>query len=206
LSGAVLVGAHCEPMVIDSEEQKHVFGIQFRSGAAHAFFRPPLHEFANAHVEIDDLWCGAELRIRLLECVGDTEAIFDLAERLLAAQWIEQRCVHPAVRYAVREMARSSRPVIELVDATGLSSRRFIQLFKEQVGLTPKVFGRLQRFQRALRLADETGSAVDWSLVALNCGYYDQSHLCRDFREFAGISPELYRCTANKNQNHVPIE
>jgi len=46
----------------------------------------------------------------------------------------------------------------------------------------------------------------DWTAIALDCGYYDQSHLIRDFREFAGMSPEQYRSNANEHRNHVPID
>ena len=74
--GAVLVGAHVEPLVIDSEEQKHVFGIQFRPGAAFLFFRQPAHELLNAQVDLEDLWRGADLRARLLACGGDSDACY----------------------------------------------------------------------------------------------------------------------------------
>lgn len=204
MRGGILVGAHSQPLVIDCEEQLHVFGVQFRAGAAAAFFRPPAMEFANLNVPLQDLWRGPDLRSRLLECGGDVRAMFDLAERLLLEQWTGRRELHPAVRFAVAELQRNPGPVSKLVDATGLSARRLIELFKEQVGLTPKVFGRLQRFQRALA-AVYGAREPDWSAVAVDCGYYDQSHLIRDFREFAGMSPEQYRVCANEHRNHVPI-
>jgi AraC-like DNA-binding protein len=203
--GAVLVGAHSSPMVIDSEEQKHVFGIQFRAGAASIFFRPPAGEIANLHVAVGDLWRGVDLRARLLECKGDPEAMFDAAEHLLLRQWqVSGRGLHPAVGYAVRELRRGPKQVADLVDATGLSSRRFIELFKQQVGLPPKVFGRLQRFQKAI-VAGHANTRTDWCSVALDCGYYDQSHLHRDFREFAGMSPGMYAAAGGEHPNHVPI-
>jgi AraC-like DNA-binding protein len=203
--GAVLVGAHSSPMAIDSEEQKHVFGIQFRAGAASIFFRPPAWELANLHVAVSDLWRGVDLRAILLECEGDPEAMFDAAERLLLRQWrLSRRDPHPAVSYAVSELRRQPRRVAELVDATGLSSRRFIELFRQQVGLTPKVFGRLRRFQKAI-VAGHANVRTDWCAVALDCGYYDQSHLHRDFREFAGMSPGMYAAAGGEHPNHVPI-
>ena len=105
------------------------------------------------------------------------------------------------MRYAVH---RNCSRIAELVSTTGLSSRRFIQLFKEQVGLPPKLFARLQRFQRALASA-HLNSKTDWAEIALDCGYYDQSHLIRDFNEFAGMSPRIYGACANEHRNHVPI-
>jgi AraC-like DNA-binding protein len=203
--GAVLVGAHSSPMAIDSEEQKHVFGVQFHAGAAAAFFRPPADEMANLHVPVGDLWRGVDLRASLLECNGNPEAMFDAAERILLRQWrAARREMHPAVLYAVSELRREPKRVADLVDATGLSSRRFIELFKRQVGLTPKVFGRLQRFQKAI-VAGHANTRTDWCSVALDCGYYDQSHLHRDFREFAGMSPGMYAAAGGEHPNHVPI-
>ena len=73
-----------------------------------------------------------------------------------------------------------------VIDAIGISARRFEQLFAEQVGLTPKLFCRIQRFQRVLHLINEQAD-IDWSDIALSCGYFDQSHFIHDFQSF---SPE----------------
>jgi len=62
-------------------------------------------------------------------------------------------------------------------------------LFLREVGLTPKRLARIYRFHAALRGLQAT-TTLDWAQLALDCGYYDQSHLSRDFREFTGRSPE----------------
>jgi AraC-like DNA-binding protein len=63
----------------------------------------------------------------------------------------------------------------------GLSQRRYIRVFADDVGLTPKLFGRIQRFHRALALVQGSNAAPDWSRLSLDCGYFDQSHLINDF-------------------------
>jgi len=73
-----------------------------------------------------------------------------------------------------------------------LSARRFIELFRRYVGVTPKLYCRIRRFQRALGELHRI-KQMDWSAVALECGYYDQSHFIRDFRQFSGLTPSAYR-------------
>jgi len=72
------------------------------------------------------------------------------------------------------------------------------------VGLTPKLYCRVQRFQQVLRLLD-TGRPFDWANVALACGYYDQAHFIRDFRAFSGLSPTTYLRNRGEHLNHVPM-
>jgi methylphosphotriester-DNA--protein-cysteine methyltransferase len=90
------------------------------------------------------------------------------------------------------------------MDRIGFSQRRFIELFRDQIGLTPKAFCRVRRFQRILQ-AVHRRSEVDWAQVALDGGYYDQSHLIHDFRGFSGLTPATYLAAAAEHLNHVPM-
>jgi AraC-like DNA-binding protein len=101
--------------------------------------------------------------------------------------------LHRAVRYALGEFRRAPhiRSVLDVTRETGLSRRRFAQLFREQVGLTPKLYCRLHRFQGVLRQIS-SGAPVDWADLAVAGGYYDQAHLANEFRSFSGISPASY--------------
>jgi len=94
--------------------------------------------------------------------------------------------------------------VVEDVTAQiGLSSRRFIEIFRNQVGLTPKLYCRIRRFQRVLAAIDDA-SDVDWTGVALKCGYFDQAHFIHDFRAFSGVSPTMY-LRHRTHRNHVAV-
>jgi AraC-like DNA-binding protein len=88
--------------------------------------------------------------------------------------------------------------LLPVLRETGLSERRFIEVFHEQVGLTPKAFCRVRRFQRVLKSV-HGAREVDWAQVALDCGYYDQPHFIHDFRGFSGLTPAQYvaRATAS---------
>jgi transcriptional regulator GlxA family with amidase domain len=94
-------------------------------------------------------------------------------------------------RATVRDIARH----------IGLSQRRFIQVFTEEIGMTPKLFSRVQRFQRTIALVRQT-TAPDWARLAVDCGYFDQSHLIRDFLMFSGFSPADYLRRQNYLRQH----
>jgi methylphosphotriester-DNA--protein-cysteine methyltransferase len=64
-------------------------------------------------------------------------------------------------------------------------------VFHEEVGLTPKQFARVRRFGWALRRLRK-GSRVNWARLAVECGYYDQAHLIKDFQTFACVCPSAY--------------
>ncbi len=102
-----------------------------------------------------------------------------------------------------------ARTVAEVTDQLGLSPRRFIQVFAEQVGLTPKLFCRVRRFHEVMRRVhlpgNDEGSRIDWTEVALSCGYFDQAHFIRDFRAFSGLNPSAWLAQRGEHLNHVPI-
>jgi transcriptional regulator GlxA family with amidase domain len=105
---------------------------------------------------------------------------------------------HPAVPLAVDIFgeAGTGGSVRAAARRLGLSQRQFIHVFNAHVGLTPKLFCRVLRFKHAREFVDQAG-APDWRQVALACGYYDQSHLIRDFQMFSGLSPTAYLALSN---------
>ena len=86
----------------------------------------------------------------------------------------------------------------------GLSPKRFISLFEEAVGLTPKVFCRVLRFQDVLSLIEQ-GQPIGWADLALDCGYFDQAHFIHDFQAFSGLTPQAYLAQRSLFRNHVPL-
>ena len=134
------------------------------------------------------------------------EAKFRVVETALLERMARDPERHPAVRFALREFLQvpHARTVAEVTDQMGLSPRRFIQVFAEQVGLTPKLFCRVRRFHEVMRRVHQ-GSRIDWTEVALSCGYFDQAHFIRDFRAFSGLNPSAWLAQRGEHLNHVPI-
>src|SRR5262249_6023533 len=131
------------------------------------------------HVDLKTLWgrTAAELRERL--CTADTPARrFAVLEEVLMKRLRPPRPQHGAIPVALDalEQADPAVKVRDLAWRVGLSQRRFIQLFTAEVGLTPKLYGRVRRFQRVRELVRKDAEP-DWSALALECGFFDQSHL-----------------------------
>jgi AraC-like DNA-binding protein len=205
--GSVICGAQSEFFVIDTAEQASVIGVHFRPGGAFPFLRLTAGELLDTHVSLDSLWGNRadDLRHRLLEA-RTAEARFTILERSLLAQADRPLMHHHAVAFALEEVRRTPNAwtVAHLAERVGLSHRRFIQVFTEEVGLTPKLFGRIMRFQQVLGQL-EAGQRVRWASLAANCGYYDQAHFIRDFRAFSGLNPTSYLELRTEHVNHVPL-
>jgi AraC-like DNA-binding protein len=77
-------------------------------------------------------------------------------------------------------------------------------MFREHVGLTPKLFCRIRRFQDALNRT-AGGKRVVWAQLAADCGYFDQAHFVRDFQAFSGINPTAYLLARGEWVNHLPL-
>jgi AraC-like DNA-binding protein len=193
-SGAMLSGTYAGFFVIDTEEDASVLGVHFRPGGAFPFLGLPAGELCDAHVDLETLWGRSAVDLRERLCVASTPLQrFHHMENALLDHLFRPPEHHYAVSIALGAIERSdvAPTVREIARSIGLSERRFIQVFTAEVGLTPKVFYRVQRFHRILACVQQN-IAPDWSRLAVECGYYDQSHLIRDFVAFSGFSPADY--------------
>jgi AraC-like DNA-binding protein len=195
-SGSIVSGAHTRSYLIDPRQRASVIGIHFRPGGAFPFLGISPSEIVDAHVELGDLWgCdGRNLREQLLEAHSPHER-FRLLEAALLRRLQRARPGHPAARAAVEAFGAGGSPVRvrDVAAAVGLSHRRFIEVFEREVGLTPKLYARLQRFHRVKQhIAVLAEAPPCWATFAITCGYFDQSHMIRDFVGFSGMTPVGY--------------
>ena len=172
-----------------------VAGVAFRPGVAGAVLGVPIAELTDRHVPIDAIWGarGDKLREQLL-AAGSPINVFRVLERELAARLERPLLIHPAVAQAlaVHSNAWPFARVADIQRQVGYSPRHFIALFRAAVGLTPKHYYRVKRFTAVLRRLAANGDE-NLADLAASAGYSDQSHLTREFREFAGITPTQYR-------------
>lgn len=172
---------------------------------AHLLLGVPMHELTNRVVELGELLGrdGDRLADQLHD-TGDWEARFALLDRVLERRLAEARAGTPDVAWAWRRMLETGGRlrVAELCRELGCSRKHVQRRFSEQIGISPKAFARILRFQRAVHLLGhrdgpawlpdaERGTGAGWTgaRIAAECGYFDQAHMNRDFRQFAGISP-----------------
>ena len=208
-SGALVSGAYTGFFVIDTVQEASIIGVHFKPGGAFPFLGVPAGELADLHVNLQDLWGppAKELRERL--CAATTpEERFRLLEEALTVRLFHLSERHPAVTFALDMFGRADVGLLrvrDIANRVGLSQRRLIEVFTAQVGMTPKLFGRVQRFQQVRALVHHTDEP-DWPQLAVDCGYFDQSHLIRDFRAFSGLSPTAYfRQQRSIRVNHIPL-
>ena len=156
----------------------------------------PIEDMANRAIAPEDIF-GAfarELTHRLFEATS-WEARFACLDHALVSRISSPANVPAGVRWAWRRLmvSRGQVDLATIVQEVGWSQRHFIAQFKHQIGVSPKVFARMLRFEQVV-LALRAGRATDLAGLALAAGYYDQSHFNRDVREFAGATPgELVR-------------
>jgi AraC-like DNA-binding protein len=137
---------------------------------------------------------------RLVEQLGQArtwEDCFGLLDRAFGARRADagETCrLTPEVTWLKRQLAATGgRARVEpLMDETGWSRRVVTERFRQQVGVSPKSYARILRFTRAVALMKGGGGLRSLAEVAIECGYYDQSHFTRDFTAMAGCSPAVY--------------
>lgn len=207
LPPSLIVGASTVFEIVDRSDMAELIGIVFRPGGFAPFVRDVADAFSNRRVSLEDVWGSKALRLRdRLRETATPKARLDLLEALLRQSFAGGATRDRSVDFALRRFAASPAiaTVQNVAEQTGLSPRRFSQVFREQVGLTPKVWCRVQRFQRAVRQL-HAGVDVAWAELALDCGYYDQAHFANEFRAFSGIDATTYSARRTVWVNHVAV-
>lgn len=205
----IVAGASMDYLVINTASIVSCLGVVFKPGGAAPFFQLPLTEVRNQRIPLDELW-GEEnivLHEQLL-AAKSPQACFRTLERFLEhklGSTFDAGCKSkPFISHAVNQLTLSpgDRSLERLKEQSGYAETRFINLFSGEVGLTPKQFFRVQRFQRVLRNLFNSRDA-DWPDLALQFGYYDQAHFIHEFKTFTGITPGQYYNKRIGEQNHL---
>lgn len=183
-------GLFAGPVMIESFGGACCIQVNFTPLGARRFFRLPMSELTDNMVVLDDVLGaeGAALRERLGN-TPDWTARFDLAEAFVAAR-LESAAETPLeIAWAYDRIITSGgrTRIASLAEQLGWSRKHLADKFSDATGIGPKTLSRIVRFNRALRLSSEP--TADWADVAADCGYADQAHLVREFRELAGETP-----------------
>jgi AraC-like DNA-binding protein len=201
---AIVVGARMRHEILDPMALDEVLGVELQPGGFPALFGERADLVFEQTVAVDALWRDANVVEQLADASTPSEklAVFDmLLARRLRAGAERSAPVDRAIEYFRRERGT----VASCARSVGISERRLSQAFREQVGLSPKSWCRLRRFQSALRVL-HSGIEVPWAELALDCGYYDQSHFANEFRAFSGIDPTTYTRRRGAWRNHVAVD
>ena len=189
-------GFQCQTQVhlqISATSKVGIFGIYFQPFAIPLLFGTPAHVLTNLNIEISDLLGneGSALEERIMTCNNTDERV---------------RTVTSFLAKKIKDDIRFNKDIIatvdfithhkgnvdmrELVSKNFLSQRQFERKFKSLIGFSPKLFSKIVRFEACLSHAVSINQPL--GRLALDSGYYDQSHMIRDFKEFSGKHPRSY--------------
>jgi len=188
---AFAAGVHDAYVFTESTVPTRGLQVNLTPIGAHLLFGVPMDALANRVVELDDLFGADAPRLieRLYEA-GTWSRRFDILDEVILRRVIAARAPNPLVVKAahVLRATRGAASIARLARDLECSPRHLIATFREQVGVTPKTYARIVRFDHAVkRLRQADG--MRWAEIADASGYYDQAHLIRDFHEFAGQTP-----------------
>ncbi len=215
--GAWIVGLHARHQLTQAVGERHFMVVRFTPVGAHLFLGLPMHLIANEAIELEQI--DAVLARAMMRRVGLARSWTDrfAAMESLIAERIAEAEMPGSVDVVWRRLvATDGRVVLSSLDGElDCSHRTLIARFRRCVGFPPKTVARLLRFNRVVRSLDCSSrtranetvgkpyiesvhadgqhmDAVRWADIAADCGYFDQAHLIKDFREFAGNTPDAF--------------
>jgi AraC-like DNA-binding protein len=132
---------------------------------------------------------------------------FQILEENLLQCYLNKLQQNPFVDFAISKILACPNQVSikEISQNVGFSHKHVCKIFKENVGVTPKAFLKIIRFQKAIQQIEEQ-RIMDWSAIAYDCGFYDQSHFIADFKVFSGFTPTEYIKQKGETLNYIPIK
>lgn len=192
--GGFIAGLHGRYVLTETSGRQSGLQVNFTPLGARHFFGQALASLVDQVVRIDDvLDADSALLTERIAATPDWPGRFAIVEGLLVERMeraapIPRRLVHGYRRLVA---SRGRLPIARLAAELDCSRQHLVALFNDELGLAPKLLGRMLRFNHATALL-EAGTGPDMAEVALTAGYYDQAHMNRDFRAFAGGSPSEF--------------
>ncbi len=189
-----LVGPMTVPMLFPVQNPTTVLGVRFRPGGASALLRIPARELQDLCPPLEDAWgAQAQRMLQRLTSLQSAASRFSVLQDFLLSRLDPASSMDSALNALIREIEACDEPspVESTARSYGFGPRRLRRAFDRWVGLSPKQFSRVMRFQRLLGRV-HSGCPGNWAEQALECGYYDQPHMNREFRRLAGVAPSRY--------------
>ena len=204
-------GVRTQPITIPSGRDSRMLIVAFKKGSARPFYDFPMSELADLVVDADLVFGKRirDLREQLLNTPSIKE-MFLLIEKFLlqrSGDSLHANTPSKCIEYAVSNIANQPNilDLQKLTSQIGYSQKHFIDLFKKQVGVSPKQYLKIMRFQRAIQEI-ENNKSIQWSNIAAESGFYDQAHFIGDFKIFSGFTPGEYMKRKTESLNYIPVD
>lgn len=192
-------GTVLEREVIEIKDGKEVFGVRFLPGVHPAVLNASFSDLVSQELSLQDV-------------LYDKDMLKEIEEAYDRGEWIEVFMKHyykalhqreekkkgtaeEIVQFAQEEIMNTSGniTVAELAEETGYSERYVNKLFSQSVGLNPKTFGKIVKFQKALQMINKETTDIRLTDIGVDSGYYDQAHFIKEFKKYAALTPREYR-------------
>ena len=204
-------GVRTQPITIPSGHGSRMLIVAFKKGKAFPFYPFPMSDLTDTVADADLVFGRTfhDLREQLL-ATDSPVRMFQLIEGFLLHQASDAmledtstRCIDYALTSIIHQP--TIRRLHQLSDEIGYSQKHFIDLFRRHVGITPKQYLRIMRFQKVICEIERDGF-TSWNQIALQSGYYDQAHFIHDFKHFSGFTPNEYMKRKTNTLNYVPMD
>ena len=201
-SRLIFAGQLSGPLTLQSGANAGVMGVRFWPAATRALLRLPMNEATNQRLDMHDI-LGANSSTLIDEVFLARDAVARVAvmERFLMRHLLHSRNAeklthqHAAMMHCVQSLYYSDGEISmdRLAYTANLSSRQLERRFLNEVGISPKLLASIFRFRRVFNFLESPNVKVaQWTEAALSAGYFDQPHMIRDFKRFAGLQPQAF--------------
>jgi len=188
-SSAILVGQLTRALFLQPSKKISVIGIRFRPYGLAAFTNIPAYEITGAELTTRQIWCREGIDLEERVKLAEIHTAINLIQSFLLAHLHYKLPGHFDIAGLTEHMnANCEAGVSYFAGHANLSERQFTRRFRDIIGISPKEYLKINRFNHVLKLL-ETGGNGNFSAIAQQCGYYDQAHFIKDFREYTGITP-----------------
>ncbi len=180
--------------IVSFRGKYHTFIIQFKANGFNKLFRMPVAEFVNQIFYLDDVFGKATGNLNEeLQNAKDIQQLAFLADTFLLRFLSMQKAyinLNDGITFISNELFTNAAllSIEQYAYKANMSVRNFGRRFTEQVGVSPKFYCRLLRFNNAINTKLKKPLA-NWTSIAYDCGYFDQMHMIKDFKEFANVNP-----------------
>ena len=205
---AWLSGPHTNFLSISALRNTELMAVRFRPGGLCPWLHNELSSLTNRVVPASEIFNGAVSTLR--QTLIDAPSVEQKLQTLL--QWLEQRMssvdAMPDVLNGVVGSIQANPTVAtisEVIENSGFTRKHLVTLFRRHIGLRPKEFQRILRFNRALAEI-QNEQPISWTSISTDCGYSDQAHFIRDFRHFSGMNSTQFLTLETDRVNFFPID
>ncbi len=176
-----------------------IFAVRFSAYGARHFLGMPMHEVANGETPLSYVWknLATEIEERIFSATNN-DIRCNILQQYLLTLLAKNGRHDTAIDFCLTEIYQSHGQIsVEaLAYNTGISNRQLVRRFNNCVGLSPKEFSRITKFIHALNFMNRFPEK-SLTEVGYDCGYYDQAHFIRDFKEYSGLTPGEYLASGN---------